>query len=136
MLTDRDLGFVSKLDGDYIECRSIRHGWTRNYFGPARGLLDFTLPRGVSILVVVRQLECFRCVVYREDFYNAPNANRAAMGLEFISFKHRYRYPDGYQWKRDEASKEKPTPADYNYEYYRRAQQEGKTNGRSSTKGN
>lgn len=116
---ERDLRFPEKLDHDFLECRSLRHQFNLVYFGPIRGLPPDLQPR-LSPSTIVRQAECNRCGVIKEDFFNPTNASRASMGLTFTSFHRRYRYPPGYQWDGLNSTKERPTNADYNYELYKR----------------
>lgn len=120
--TDRDLGFVTDLNSRYLQCRTIRHQFELTYFGPASGLKDFTSKFVGAI--VIRQAKCRRCGILKEDFFNAPNANRAAMGLKFTAFHRRYRYPAGYTWSKAESGGEKPTAGDYNLELYTRTNAE------------
>lgn len=120
---DRDQGFVSKLEGEFIECRALRHQFDLIYFGVANRIPDFKSSHGPSVIVM--QAGCRRCGVLREMFFNPYNAAKAAMGQEFVSFSHRYRYPTGYTWKKSESSMERPVHSDYAYEMFNRFNRNG-----------
>lgn len=117
---DRDLRFVEKLTEEYIECRSIRHQFDVNYFEAIRGIPDFKPPRQMSPSVIVLEVQCLRCTLVVQHFFNPTNASRLSMGLPFVAFTKRYIYPAGYGWSSKESSKERPTPADYKQELYNR----------------
>lgn len=119
MASNRDIKFVEKLDQDYVECRSLRHQFNLTYFGPIRSIPNFKSRFAPS--TIVRQAECARCGVLKEDFFNPTNASRASLGLSFTSFHRRYRYPTDYEWD-STSGKERPTNADYNFELYKRFQ--------------
>lgn len=118
--SDRDLRFVEHLVEEYIKCRAVRHQFDVLYFEAIRGIPDFKPPRQMSPSVIVLQIQCQRCTLIREDFFNPTNASRLSMGLPFVAFTKRYIYPAGYSWSKKESSKERPSPADYKHELYNR----------------
>lgn len=115
---NRDLGFVKKLSNEAVQCRSLRHQFDLEYFGRVSGLKEFDSK--FSPTTIVRISVCRRCGVNKEDFFNPANASRLAMGMDFVSFYRRYRYPSNYSWKSSESSKDRPVNGDYNLELYRR----------------
>lgn len=117
---DRDIRFVELLDEAYLKCRAIRHQYDVTHFGAIRGIPDFKPPRQMSPSTIVLQIQCQRCTLIFEAFFNPTNASRLSMGLPFVAFTKRYIYPAGYGWSKSESSKDKPSPADYKQELYNR----------------
>lgn len=119
---ERDVSFVADLGPNALACRTLRHQFELVYFGPIKDLEEFKTIYNSS--TIVRQVQCRRCMVFKEDFFNPTNAARMILRREFTSFYRRYRYPDGYAWKASESNGERPAQGDYNYELFKRYNKE------------
>ena len=121
-MTNRDTAFVKGIEGDYLECRTIRHAWDIEHLGMAADLLDAAdIPYGYRG-AMIRVLECTRCGMQRHDFLTGLSrrpARLADMG-DFVVYARRYRQPKGYLWD-GSTELDRPINADYQRELFARA---------------
>lgn len=114
---DRDMGWVHKLDPQFLECRSMRHSWDSvKYEAVPADLVSIRVDPSAQVLS--RLLQCRRCFAGKIDYY-VRNDRSNLNG--FYRHSSRYIYPKGYTFVRKEHELDTPTPSDYVAESFRRA---------------
>ena len=114
----RDLDWVHRLDGSWLQCRTLRHSWQVDSFQAVPDDEQIRTPRWVQ-QVIRRVLWCTRCDTRRVELFGRSMSDKGKL-KRFQKFRTQYVYPKGYTFRRVDHDGDRPVNNDYTWEQYTR----------------